>query len=523
MKKNILIVVLLIGTIFLTSCDVNYKDLTKVEYKNVNELSTPKISKEEDFLKLIVDVINNSEKQKEVDENIKHDYVITLYKDNKSMNYYFDFMVDNKTIFFKDDSDNWFRVNDDNSRKLFLDKKFNELYFNNHPPKVTLLINDEKVKTNDSYDWNYKKTDNEFHNSNAYYSQENKIIKLSNKDKIGLSFEKNPDKININVYKDNELVNKLNAIEDILNYIDKDGQYSFEIEIIWNKEEDKNFYGTRTLSFTSNIDKKANVKIMSKNNFPGNILMVYVDNINDDETIKISSDIIKSNADLFTYKEGFIGFIPIDIWLKTGTYNLSGIFNEGTDEEYVSKIKFEVENKDFVTQYLTISEEISNATRNEEAYTEFRKNAKSARFETTKEKLWDGEFIVPLEGVLTTDFGEIRYVNNEVSSSRHSGLDIAAPRGTEIVATNSGKVVLAKELILTGNTIIIDHGLGIFSSYYHLNSMKISEDDMVNKKQIIGTVGSTGFSTGPHLHFSMSLNNTYVNTHQFLEDNFIIE
>jgi murein DD-endopeptidase MepM/ murein hydrolase activator NlpD len=124
---------------------------------------------------------------------------------------------------------------------------------------------------------------------------------------------------------------------------------------------------------------------------------------------------------------------------------------------------------------------------------------------------------MPVEGKLTTDFAEIRYVNDELSSSRHSGIDLAAPRGTDIKAPNNGKVTLAMNgLLSTGNTLVIDHGMGLFTSYYHLDSISVKEGDVVEKGSIVGKVGSTGFSTGPHLHYAVSIYNTYVNTYQIL-------
>ena len=120
-------------------------------------------------------------------------------------------------------------------------------------------------------------------------------------------------------------------------------------------------------------------------------------------------------------------------------------------------------------------------------------------------------------GELTTDFAEIRYVNKELSSSRHSGLDLAAPKGTSVKAPNNGIVAFAMEGLLSpGNTVVIDHGMGLFTSYYHLNTINVKKGDEVKKGDIIGTVGTTGFSTGPHLHYSVSIYNTYVNPYQTL-------
>ena len=110
-----------------------------------------------------------------------------------------------------------------------------------------------------------------------------------------------------------------------------------------------------------------------------------------------------------------------------------------------------------------------------------------------------------------------RYVNDSITSYRHSGLDIAIDRGTPIMATNSGVVNLAQQLILTGNTIVIDHGLGIFSTYFHMDSLNVENGQMVTKGDIIGTVGSTGFSTGPHLHWTMSYYRTNLDPYLFIK------
>jgi murein DD-endopeptidase MepM/ murein hydrolase activator NlpD len=107
---------------------------------------------------------------------------------------------------------------------------------------------------------------------------------------------------------------------------------------------------------------------------------------------------------------------------------------------------------------------------------------------------------------------------NNAETSRHSGLDIAAPKGTAIQAANKGKVTLAKSLHVLGNTIIIDHGLNLFSAYAHLDQLLVTEGEIVEKGQLIGKIGSTGFSTGPHLHWTLSVGSTFVNPWLFLDN-----
>ncbi len=115
----------------------------------------------------------------------------------------------------------------------------------------------------------------------------------------------------------------------------------------------------------------------------------------------------------------------------------------------------------------------------------------------------------PVQGRYSSPFGLRRFFNGQ-RRNPHTGLDIAAPQGTSIAAAADGKVVNAGDYFYTGNTIIIDHGLGIVTLYGHLNTIAIEEGQMVERGETIGTVGKTGRATGPHLHWSVVFNNTMI-------------
>lgn len=130
-----------------------------------------------------------------------------------------------------------------------------------------------------------------------------------------------------------------------------------------------------------------------------------------------------------------------------------------------------------------------------------------------------GPFIFPLKANegrkrISSPFGVYRrFRYRRILVKRyHRGLDIAAKRGTFVYATNSGKVVLSKRLRKAGLSIIISHGRGIYSSYFHLDKINVEKNFFVNKEQIIGVVGNTGFSTGPHLHWQIMINGVSINT-----------
>ena len=124
----------------------------------------------------------------------------------------------------------------------------------------------------------------------------------------------------------------------------------------------------------------------------------------------------------------------------------------------------------------------------------------------TSKKFRENRFYSPLKKlIITTPFGAKRIINGK-KRSIHWGVDLKAPSGTPVFASLSGRVVLARNFYYTGNTIVIDHGLGIYTLYAHLSKILVKEGQIVKAGQRIGRVGSTGRSTGPHLHFGIYVN-----------------
>jgi murein DD-endopeptidase MepM/ murein hydrolase activator NlpD len=135
---------------------------------------------------------------------------------------------------------------------------------------------------------------------------------------------------------------------------------------------------------------------------------------------------------------------------------------------------------------------------------------------SSPERVWNGPFVVPVPGATASRFGA-RSIFNGQARSPHSGADYVSPTGTSVGAPNAGRVVLAQNLYFSGNTVVLDHGLGLFSLLAHLSVIDVREGDAVSSGQEIGTVGATGRVTGPHLHWAVRVNGARVDPEAVLD------
>ncbi len=142
--------------------------------------------------------------------------------------------------------------------------------------------------------------------------------------------------------------------------------------------------------------------------------------------------------------------------------------------------------------------------------------AKKIYNHTTKVSYIDSAFDYPMQTKITSPFGTKR-VFNGVLKSYHSGTDFRAKVGTPLYAANAGKIVLVKNRFFAGNSVVIDHGHGIYTGYYHMSAFHVKVGDMVKKGELLGLAGATGRVTGPHLHFTVHVGGKVVDPLQFLE------
>lgn len=217
--------------------------------------------------------------------------------------------------------------------------------------------------------------------------------------------------------------------------------------------------------------------------------------------------------------EAWATILGVDLDTKTGTQKAEALLtmNDGRVER--REVGIDVVSKKFPTTRLKVAErfvELNKADLARSQRESAEANAIYARITTSI--VPDQAFTEPIPGVAGTNFGERRIFNGSPRAP-HSGADLHAAAGTPVHATNRGRVVLAKNLFFTGNTIILDHGLGIYSLYAHLSRIDVKNGETVSNGQLIGLVGATGRVTAPHLHWGMRVQGARVDPFSLVGQN----
>ncbi|WP_321314929.1 M23 family metallopeptidase [Halarcobacter sp.] len=224
------------------------------------------------------------------------------------------------------------------------------------------------------------------------------------------------------------------------------------------------------------------------------------------------------NIDFYSYpnkKDKYYALIPISYYKEKKDFRI--IISYIKNEKKVFKgITINVIDGKYKSETINVSKgkvtlSIKNKARVQKEYEEA-----MSIYKTVSPKLYLKEkFIYPINSKITSEFGTKRVYNGTLKSY-HSGTDFKAKIGTKIKAVNDGIVVLSKNRFYAGNSIVIDHGQGIYSCYYHLSKLNLKIGQKVKKGEVVGLSGDTGRVTGPHLHFAFRVHGIQVDPLQLI-------
>ena len=241
----------------------------------------------------------------------------------------------------------------------------------------------------------------------------------------------------------------------------------------------------------------------------GDVAMVFVTGLPDAKAVEGS--LAGQPLTFFPYGDGYAALAGIDLEARPGMATWRVGVMDARDRPLKASGRLQIRARKFPVQRLTLPREMVEL----DAPTLQRVEEESKRLRTlyatiTPERHWRGRFAKPV-GVPDAGegFGARRIINGQPRAP-HAGLDYSADTGTPVVAANAGHVALVAEYFFPGRLVVLDHGLGLYTLYFHLERADVSDGDRVERGQIIGRVGASGRATGPHLHFAAHLRQTRI-------------
>ena len=243
----------------------------------------------------------------------------------------------------------------------------------------------------------------------------------------------------------------------------------------------------------------------------GSTLSIYVENLLDGLP---GGKLAGQSLRFAPFNNGYVALIGLDAFTEAGLYELE-LSGSGSQPWFPLYQSLEVESANYGVQYITIPDELSDLLEPEVRQTEdVFLDSIYTRF--TPEPLWEGLFQVPVTTtIITAPYGDGRSYNNGPVEIFHTGVDFAGGIGTPILAPAPGVVLYSGDLRLRGLSVVLDHGLGVMTAYFHLSEIFVSEGEMVSGGQAIGAGGNTGLSSGPHLHWDVRIHGVAVDGMQW--------
>ncbi|MBE0492248.1 MAG: M23 family metallopeptidase [Sulfurospirillum sp.] len=245
--------------------------------------------------------------------------------------------------------------------------------------------------------------------------------------------------------------------------------------------------------------------------FVGKTTIITLEQIDLDAPVYLEDMQIFSQPNPKNKKEQLL-LIAIDYKSKLGEQTIRYMYNKSPRE-----IRLHVRDVAYKSEKLqVIPDKVSPPKKYQDIIYEEYKEAMDIYKLSTPNLYWSEPFVYPLESQTTSDFGNARVFNGSLKSY-HSGIDFKAAIATPVKASNDGIVVLAKERYYAGGSVIIDHGFGVYSCYFHLSDFAKKVGDAVKRGEIIGLSGQSGRVTGPHLHFAFKIRGTSTDPLDFIK------
>ncbi len=319
---------------------------------------------------------------------------------------------------------------------------------------------------------------------------------------IPLNFSVQPDSLMITVSDAGQVIyagpyDQLGSLD-----VSADASYDVLLEAKWAETAARRGGGEAQYSFVANVNAPAVFYLGETSVQPGEFVVITGKNVDNVTAVKFSSEpAINFTPTFFMDGELAVALVPISIELpETDSY----VFTL-TSGEVTQQMTLTIEDKTFKSQEIEITSSDILSRRTASTLSEFENNLSTVISNAETTRYFDGKFIEAHNGSIRTGFGIHRTVSGNKMKYRHEGVDYIVAKGDAALSANAGKVIYVGEQTVSGLTVVVDHGFGLKSWYMHLSSASVKAGDIVKTGDTIGIVGSSGFTNGLGLHYSLSV------------------
>lgn len=449
--------------------------------------------------------------------------------------------LDPEKCYYKNAQGEFFAFSKIDAKELIARKEFSDLYPNYTVPTLTIKTDKtENIATIDEYEWSFLRG-NEFDEGSVLENGENKTLYFNKSDDLSLSFSQLPDTCEIKILNGNTTVHSASweSFTDGLDNISEtllsefygkigytnDTHLVCEVSATWEKIDSSKYFGEAVYKTDLLFDVPVSCQKVDPRLSPGEFTFIKLNNLNEGETITFiceSEGLTLPETRAHKIGNMTFAFFPVDVTSKPGTYKIKAI-TENSETEF----SIVISDKEFKSG--TVSR-IHGMAGYDTSKLELEALVKTITAQSAEKHLWaDAEvtntstkyskkyqFKKPVNATASTDFGtKITEDPNLLASTPYvkTGVFFEATKGSDVVATASGKVAHVGNTAYSGNFIIIDHGLGLVSVYENLSEVLVNSGDEVKIGSLIGKTGTTenGYTFKSGMRFSVCLEGKYIN------------
>lgn len=462
-----------------------------------------------DMISFFVKMNDNAESVDALPEPLKGTgcYTVTYYSYNLETTYKYYFTTDTGDAYFVNNNGKASHISADDAGVFISSKYAVSLYKEAAAPVMTL--SSDKTVLPQTMIWKYRLTDNAYSDAVVPLSTSRDTYTLSGA--LNIKFDIEPDYLFVRIQNGEEVIfndyySKISSVT-----FDKNATLTIGINAQWYENEQRGSNGEAFYTFVAEVHAPAEFYLGVTKLEPGGFVAITGKNVADPATITfVSEPDIKFTPVFYRDGDNVIALVPISYDLE---YSPSYKFTI-TSGDVATELTLGVTNKEFKWRDYDISSEIISTTRTDTIINAFNEAMSPYLNASEPVRYWQPQmlFTVPAEGtdLVQAGFGIYRTLTATGLTYRHPGVDFLVKEGINVLAAYDGKVVYAGTQTMSGRIVVIEHGFGLKSIYCHMSNVSVAEGAMVKAGDILGVVGSTGFTKGTNLHFGLYLFTTPV-------------